>query len=73
METASRRVAVNPYKNHCGPGWVVAHELDEAGKFLCVFIRLEPGGPAASGGWVSQTALRDGGVLLVPAPTPPGY
>jgi hypothetical protein len=45
METASRRVAVNPYKVHRGPGWVVAQEVDAAGRVLCVFVRVEAGGP----------------------------
>jgi hypothetical protein len=44
METASRRVAVIPYKNQRGPGWVVAHELDDADNILCVFVRVEAGG-----------------------------
>jgi hypothetical protein len=44
MDTASNRVAVNPYKNQRGPGWIVAHEVDEGGNILCVFIRIVPGG-----------------------------
>jgi hypothetical protein len=44
METASNRVAVQPYKNRRGPGWIVAHELGEGGVILCVFIRTAPGG-----------------------------
>jgi hypothetical protein len=45
METASNRVTVVAYKNQRGPGWIVAHEVDEAGNILCVFIRVVPGGP----------------------------
>ena len=46
METASNQVAVASYKNQKGPGWIVAHELDEAGNILCVFVRIAAGEPA---------------------------
>ena len=40
----ARRVEVTPYKNRSGPGWVVAHQLDEQGKILYVYVKVEAGG-----------------------------
>ncbi len=39
----SRRVAVKPYKNQNGVGWVLAHQLDAFDRLLYVYVRGRAG------------------------------
>lgn len=38
-----RRVAVKPYKNQNGAGWVLAHQLDAFDHVLSVYVRARVG------------------------------